>query len=173
MATPKQMFDNRLNALKGWPSQYALDKSLPIADGEVGIVSGKVLHVDPTTGSFKLGLPGNEMPVFCWTSADDFDAIGGDDGNISLYGNKKGTNGLVATGSYELSTTEFVTGTYLPNTPLAVDDGATVAADKGSVKPGAFYTDAVCGIVSDGQSNNAHGKAVVAFWSYFLPATVV
>jgi len=177
MATPKQMFDNRLNALKGWPSQYALDKSLEIADGETGILAGKIIHVDPTTKKFKLGLPGNYMPIYCWAAQTDFDAMGGDDGNISLAGNKKGTSGLVATGSYELQTTEFVSGsTYLPNTPLTVDDGAGDIADKGSVKPGTFYTDVIAGIVSDGQTDqddvvNAHGKAIVTFWSYFLPAT--
>lgn len=172
MATPKQMFDHALNPVKSWPSPYALDKSAPIADGETGILSGKVLHIDPSTKAFKLGLPGNYMPIFCWKAQTDFDAMGGDDGNLSLHGNKKGTSGLVASGAFELQTTEFVSGeTYNPNTPLTADDGSVVPADKGSVKPGVFYTDPICGIVSDGQSTNAHNKAIVTFWSYFLPAT--
>jgi hypothetical protein len=95
--------------------------------------------------------------------------MGGDDGNISLQGNMKGMSGLVALGAYELQTTEFVTGqTYSANTPLTVQNAAT--DDLGKVMPGNFYADAICGIVSDGQSTNANGSSVVAFWSYFLPS---
>ena len=167
MATPAQMYDHRLNPVKAWPSQYALDKSLAIADGETNIYAGRVIHIDPTANAFKLGLPANYMPIFCWASQTDFDAIGGDDGNISLEGNKKGTSGLVATGAFELQTTEFITGTYAPNTPLT--SYQVSGDDLGKVTEGAFYTDVVCGVVSDGKSTNAHGKEVVTFWSYFLP----
>jgi hypothetical protein len=170
MATPAQMYDHKLNPLKGWPSPSALDKAAPIADGEEGIVWGKVGHLDPVNGKFRLGLGGNNMPIYFWRSQTSFDAMGGDDGNISLFGNGKGVSGLVATGSYELETTEFVSGeTYNPNTPLTVEE--TVGADKGKIKPGAFYTDTVCGVVSDGHKTNAHKREVVSFWSYFLPAT--
>jgi hypothetical protein len=170
MATPAQMYDHKLNPLKGWPSPYALDKAAPVADGEEGIIWGKVGHLDPVDAKFRVGLNGNNMPIFFWRSESHFDAMGGDDGNISLYGNMKGVSGLVATGSYELQTTEFEAGqTYNPNTPLTAVEAA--GDDKGKITPGAFYTDTVCGVVSDGQSVNAHKRAVVSFWSYFLPAT--
>lgn len=170
MSTPAQMYDHRLNAVKSWPSQYALDKSKEVAAGEEGIVAGKVIHIDPVANAFKLGLPANYMPIFAWVSQDAFDAVGGDDFNISNYGNKKGVSGLVATGAFELQTTEFVTGeTYNPNTPLTSHEVA--GADKGKVTPGTFYSDVICGIVSDGQETNANGADVVTFWSYFLPTT--
>ncbi len=101
MGTPAQMFDNRLNVLKAWPSPYALDKSLAIEPSEEGLISGRVMHVDATSGGFKLGLPAanaNGMPIFAWVGQNEFDALGGDDLNMSNYGNKKGVMGLVATG---------------------------------------------------------------------------
>lgn len=166
-----QMFDHRLNPLKGWPSPYALDKANEVGDAteEQGIRAGMVIHIDAATQKFKRGLPGNQMPIFAWNDYAHFDAMGGDDGNISLHGNMKGMSGLVATGAYELQTTEFVTGqTYAANTPLTVQNAA--GDDLGKVMPGAFYADVVCGVVSDGQLTNAHGKDMVAFWSYFLPS---
>lgn len=166
-----QMFDRRLNPLKGWPSPYALDKAKEVGTAveEQGIRAGMVIHIDAATQMFKRGLPGNQMPIFAWNDYVAFDTMGGDDGNISLHGNMKGLSGLVATGAYELQTTEFVTGqVYAPNTPLTVQNAA--GADQGKMMPGNFYADVICGVVSDGQSTNAHGKSVVAFWSYFLPS---
>jgi hypothetical protein len=168
---PAQMFDRRLNPIKGWPSPYALDKAGKVSDAaaDQGIVAGMVMHIDPTTGLFKRGLPGKQVPVFAWNGFANFDTMGADEGNISLYGNMKGVSGLVGLGSYELQTTEFLTDTYAPNTPLTVENGATV--DQGKVKPGAFYTNTIVGVVSDGLSKNAHGRDIVTFWSYFLPAS--
>ncbi len=165
---PAQMYQHKLNPLKGWPSPYAIDKAAPIAAGEVSLINGRVAHLDAVNGAFVAGLGGNNMPIFIWHGQDMFDTVGGDEGNISLYGNGKGVNGLVATGAYELQTTEFVAGqTYNTNTPLTAEEA--VGADKGKIKPGVFYTDTVCGVVSDGQSANALGVDVVSFWSYFLP----
>ena len=168
---PSQMFDHRLNPLKGWPSPYALDKAKEVgtATEEQGIRAGMVIHIDAATQLFKRGLPGNQMPIFAWNDYASFDTMGGDDGNISLQGNMKGLSGMVATGAFELQTTEFVTGqTYSPNTALTVNNAA--GDDLGKVTPGNFYADVICGVVSDGQSTNANGSSVVAFWSYFLPS---
>lgn len=170
MATPPQMFDRRLNPMKGWPSPYALDKAkeVGIAAAEQGIKAGMVIHIDPVTNKFKRGLAVNAMPIFAFNGFSDFDTQGADDGNISLYGNKKGLSGLVGTGPFELQTTEFVAGqSYPANQPLTVQNAAT--ADQGKVMPGVFYTNDIVGVVSDGQSTNAAGRSVVAFWSYFLP----
>jgi len=168
MVNLSSMYTNQLNALKAWPSQYALDKSLPIADGETGIVAGSVIHMDPTEKAFKLGSVAGAMPMFAWVGQAEYDALGGGDTNISSYGNGKGITGLVATGGFELETTEFVSGgTYAPNAPLT----PATAGNAGKVTEGTFYTDDICGIVSNGMSENAHGANVVAFWTYFLPAS--
>jgi len=168
---PAQMFDHRLNPIKGWPSPYALDKAKGVgqAAAEQGIKAGMVVHIDPVTGLFMRGLPGNQVPVFAWNDFLAFDAQGGDDGNISLYGNNKGISGLVALGSYELQTTEYVSAlNYPPNTPLTVCN--TAGTNQGKVEPGQFYVNTIVGVVSDGTSTNVQGVSVVTFWSYFLPS---
>ena len=71
-------------------------------------------------------------------------------------------SGLVATGGYELESTEFVAGSYPPNTALS-------ANQEGTIQPGFFYRDNVCGVVSDGVLTNRDSKQILRFWSYFLP----
>ena len=168
---PAQMFDHRLNPIKGWPSPYALDKAKGVgqAAAEQGIKAGMVVHIDSVTGLFMRGLPGNQVPVFAWNDFLAFDAQGADDGNISLYGNNKGISGLVALGSYELQTTEYVAALNYPaNTPLTVCN--TGGANQGKVEPGQFYVNTIVGVISDGESTNVQGVDVVTFWSYFLPS---
>ena len=122
MPAPAQMFDRRLNPVKGWPSPYALDKAKELTEGDY-TKAGMVMHIDPVTNKFKRGLPGRQMPIYAWCAEGAFDAAGVDDGNISNFGNMKGLSGLVATGAYEVETTEYVSGqSYPPNQPLKVQD---------------------------------------------------
>ena len=170
MTAPAQMFDRRLNPLKGWPSPYALDKAKEMTIGE-NTKAGMVMHIDPVTARFKRGLPGRQIPIFAWNSEGDFDIGSVDDGNISNYGNTKGLSGLVALGAYEVETTEFVLGqTYAPNQELKVNDGVDNPLDKGKIEPGEYYTNTIVGVVSDGKKTNSYGRECVALWTYFLPA---
>lgn len=179
MTTPVQMFDNMLDALKGWPSPYALDKSVDLAAGEPTVVAGRVLSLN-ASGKFQLGLACNAMPIFAWQKSTDFDVVG-DDGNLVGSGGGDPTggspvpklSGLVATGAYELQSTEFdATQAYAPNAPLTA--GAPGAADAGVIKPAAggnFYGETVCGVVSDGVgASENHGIDLLTFWSVFIPA---
>lgn len=180
MATPRQMFDNMLDGIKGWPSPYALDKHGNVADGEDTILPGQVISLN-ANGRFQLGLECNAMPIFAWPRSDDFDVVG-DDGNLVGAGNGSPTDGapipnimgLVATGSYEVQSTEYDSAeTYAPNTPLTA--GVPGAADEGTIKPtsdGNFYGETVCGVVSDGVVGSEHSHAInlLQFWTVFVPA---
>lgn len=162
--TPAQMFDHELNPVKGWWDMHALDKRVAIGTNTVTVVKGMVGYLHPTTLDFILGVVNGYMPLFCFQGENDFDA-NSDVGNISGgY-----INALVATGGYELETTEFVSGgTYDPQTPLT---GAT-GADLGKVTPSAGWTggDMIVGVVSEqGPRTNDHGKQVVRFWPVFAP----
>ena len=68
---------------------------------------------------------------------------------------------LVATGAYELTSTEFVADTYAPNDALTSD---TAGANAGLLKKGTMYTDMIVGIVSRGQVDNGYGFDSIAFW---------
>jgi len=162
--TPAQMFDHELNPIKGWWDMHALDKRVAIGTNSVTVMKGMVGYIHPTTRDFILGVVNGYMPLFCFQGELDFDA-NSDVGNISGgY-----LNTLVATGGYELETTEFVAGeTYDPQTPLT---GAT-AADLGKLTPSAGWSggDMIVGIVSDqGPRTNDHGKDVIRLWPVFAP----
>lgn len=163
---PPQMFDNLLEPIKGWFHISALDKDVvPVDLTDTRLIAGRVVSLD-SAGKAVPGLAANAMPLFLWQNATDFDVFR-DAGGIG--GGKLNT--LVATGGYELQTTEFQTGTFNPNTFLTAD-APGAGADIGKIKPGVVATDTILGIVSDGQLNNENGKAVVQFWTYFLPASV-
>ena len=53
--TPPQMYGHECNVLKGWWHPHALDKSGPLAEGEV-ILAGRVVYLD-MNAEFRLGLP--------------------------------------------------------------------------------------------------------------------
>ena len=166
--TPAQMFDHTLDARKGWPSPYALDKSKEIATGETGIVSGMVVYIDPVTDKIKRGCPWTgsvaSMPLFAFPGQNHFDVMS-DVGNIS----GGVLTGLVATGAYELETTEFTGVGFNPNVPLTVSNA--LDATLGQLMATTLdSTDLVVGVVSDkGPITNEYKKQIVRFWPVYLP----
>ena len=167
--TPAQMFDHTLDAKKGWPSPYALDKTKEIATGEAGIMSGMVVHIDPTTDKIKRGCPWNAnwaaMPIFAFPNQKDFD-VSSDVGNIS----GGSLVGLVGVGAYELESTEYIGLGYNPNIPLTVHNAAD--ADQGKlVATTLATTDLIVGVVSDkGPLTNEYKKTYIRFWPVYLPS---
>lgn len=163
---PSQMYDHELNPVKGWWDMHALDKRVEISDqNSVTVVKGMVGYLDPTTSKFLVGVVNGYMPMWAFQGENDFDA-NSDVGNIS----GGVLNCLVATGGYELETTEFVDGeTYTPQVPLT----GAAGADVGKLTPSANWAsaDQIVGVVSeDGPRTNDHGKEVVKFWPVFNPS---
>lgn len=162
---PAQMFDFELNQKKGWPSPYAVDYSAEYADGETGVKAGMVCSLD-SNGKLVKALSGTgAMPIFMLQNQSDFDVLS-DVGNVSGGVG----SGLVAAGAYELQSTEFVDDVYAPNDPLTVEGAG---ANKGKLKKGTLYTDAIVGIVSTGETASEHNATIglLAFWPVFIPPT--
>jgi hypothetical protein len=198
---PRQMFTHALNALAGWWDEHALDLRGRIHSQVVAtLYAGSVVHVaaldqpipavNPDTAAFaglpvplvKPGTPTGKMGIFIRQNADDFDVVndGGDDfvwlGVVPPPRQVGGhVSGLVATGGYELETTEYVgsdapdgsVSVYTPNTKLYGED-TNVA---GQVS-GRLTTDgtgrSVCGVVSHGVYKNYNGVFVLAFWPVYI-----
>lgn len=164
---PAQMFDHELNALKGWPSPYALDKRAQPDDQETGILAGMCVYLDPTSKKAKRGCVNGYMPLFVFQGQNEFD-VNGDVGNIiSGY-----FNTLVATGAYELETTEFVTpDTYQLNDALTVENaGINQGKLKKATNPWTGGTEMIVGIVSvDGNTTNSNGINTIKFWPVYMP----
>jgi hypothetical protein len=195
------MFESSLDAVKGWFHLAALDKTAPLDPTELEnlttVPAGRVAHIEEDAAGapmFVLGGGGTQMPIFLWNGSDDADVT--NDGvspttdvthwvAISPAGYM---NGLVATGGYELQTTEFDSEqNYLINDPLT-SDGDGILTNAGVAQ----YTTWICGICSshvngDNQSvglgavdapvgpvgTNAAGVLTLTFWPYFLPAAPI
>ncbi len=161
---PAQMFDHRLDAIKGWGAElHCLDHQLQAYNSSEGIVAGMCVYKDPSTGKARRGCVNGYMPLFVFQNQDDFD-VNSDVGGITS-GN---INTLPATGGYELETTEFVDETFAPNDPLTV----SVASDatKGKVKKTTMSGGLmIVGIVSAVKADDEYGISTLRFWPVFCP----
>jgi len=166
MSTPAQMFDHELNALKGWPSPYAVDKVANLYSGDA-VIAGQVMSLE-VGGSFRPGLAVDSVGIFALQNSTDFDVVSDDGGMVGGPGGVARMSGLVALGAYELESTEFDSSkTYNPNALLT--SPVPGAANAGRLTLGTKWTDTVCGVVSDGVVTNCSAVDVLRFWPTWLP----
>ena len=162
-----------LNPIKGWHKGIAnLDFVAPKAEASPRIPSGSVCSLT-AAGEMQLGLAPNAMPLFAFNASDSYDVAAPDSTNNlnDVFGADVLT--LVATGGYELQSTQIKTGAaagMLPNTFLTSDnpDGA----QPGKLAVATLHIDGVCGQVSRIPAVNYLGDTVVSFWSMQLPAVL-
>jgi hypothetical protein len=165
MSKPDQMFDHVLDAIKGWPSPYAVDKHADLANGEV-VIRGMVMSMNASQ-QFEAGLFCGAMPVFALQNSTDFDVVG-DDGNLVGSTGLARMSGLVAVGGYEVETTEYdATAAYAPNDCLTSPEPGE--ANAGRLEKGVAYTDTICGVVSNGALTNENRISVLRLWPVWLP----
>jgi hypothetical protein len=186
-----QMFVHALDHLKGWPSPSAVDSVAKLSSNVTvsPVYGGRVVHKN-ASGEFELGAAGWQMPIFLIQSSSDFDVANPGNGTVDPYGWNAIApvgymSGLVATGAYELESTEVVTGlTYAINDPLHAPTEAqcTTAANAGllynnrsfgaagnqALQPG---IDNVCAVVSQPKHLNHHRVNVVSFWPVYSAGT--
>jgi hypothetical protein len=128
-----------------------------------------------SNGLLVKGINNGAMPMFAMNSSIDYDAVSDAGGTA---GRTYGSNGprigcLVATGAYELQSTEFLsTDTFTVNQPLTSSIANSGNYKCGWLKGGNFYDQDTCGVVSKaGPFDNANKKSVIQFWTYFLPSS--
>lgn len=171
----RRMTAHTLDALKGWPSPHAVDFTAPFSEtlADTTVLAGSVVRLN-ASGRFELGV-GNRrvMPMYLREHSDDPTIVnyGGNPATergvfvgISPSGN---ATALVAAGAYELTSTEFVPGSYPPNTHLTSPDSGPNA---GKLTAGTPYQNTIVGVVSRGVVDNGHGRDALAFWPYYLPS---
>jgi hypothetical protein len=170
------MTANTLNALKGWPTQSAVDFAAPFASnipsGERPIKAGSVVSLN-SSGQFEVGIGTNKrMPMFLFASSTDPD-IGFDTAPAANTKNayvpmtpSGAAMALVAVGAYELVSTAFVAGSYAVNAMLT--SPYTGSTNAGKLKVGTYGTDTIVGIVSRGLVDNGYGEQALAFWPHVI-----
>lgn len=195
-----QMFEQKLEPLKGWHADLnALDKSAKLAASilatTVDVPAGRVVHINDDN-EFELGGSGNQMPLYLWQNRYKPDVA--NDGTSPITGFRHwvgigpdGTmHGLVATGGFEVQSTEFDKDQTYANNDLLTANADGLLTNEGSVLSKVVpLLDWVCGVCSpfenkDNQSEglgiypasvgprgvNAQGVEMLTFWTYFLPS---
>ena len=184
MANPSQMFDHTLDAVKGWFHEAALDNSAKLSANVTidPFEQGRVVHLNASS-EYESGVSLASMAIFLLNSSNDPDVAnpGGDYWQAIAPTGKM--SGLVASGAYELESSEYRTaGTYNPGQLLAAEVANTTSATGGVLsdqddaaaaltvpwKSGGT-TQAICGVVSTGVAANSHGVNVLRFWPVYLP----
>ena len=177
MVAPSLMFEHGLDVAKGWFEPSALDFSAKLSDNVIfEVPRGRVVHLN-SSGEFEMGVATTEMGIFLLNGSEDFDVSNPGITPSGLFMHQAispagNMSGLVATGAYEIESTEFLTSlTYAPNELLTAGSSNTVEATGGLLTNAAvtLYTTPVCGVVSRGEFTNANGVSVLAFWPVFLP----
>lgn len=164
---PNQDYDHLLDIVSGYDGMHDLQFTAPVdpeLPAEDGWERGSLISLD-ANGMFKKGCGDTEMPL--WTN----NAVNGRDFDVSRdrY-NASGGNvtGFVATGGYEMKTTEFdETQTYQPNNWLVPGLGSLLG--KVTLAPADSSGRLVCGVVSQTVLSDSDGQSILHFWPVFLP----
>lgn len=178
---PDLMFEHGLDVKKGWFDMASLDYSAKLSSSvSFDVNRGRVVHVD-STGGFVPGVHETNVAVFLLNGSTDADVAnpgttaGGKFMHLAVAPTGK-LSGLVATGGYEISTTEFATNrTYAPGDLLTATTktgaGNTVAATDGLLTNNGVtqYVNPVVGVVSSGAATNHNGISALSFWCVWLP----
>lgn len=172
-----QMYDHKIDVVRGPAPQHRLEYFAPAAE-DASYLRGSVISADDT-GALRKGCPagttGNRpMPMFAIQGTDDLDVY------TDFYNTGVAVpSAIVATGGFEIATTEFDIATYKVNDLLTVDD-ATGKVKKAAVDAyGTVPIIGICSVATDGTAvTNAigvptfsqYGKPLLTFWTVFYPA---
>ncbi len=173
----RQMFDHVCDPVKGWVpgNMSALDKAAKISANVTidPVFKGRVVHLN-SEGEFEMGCVGKQMAIFLMGNNDDNDVAQLSDDDFQGIIPDGDTFGLVATGGYEIATTEFD-----PAQTYAYNDSLRAIASNSNATTGGrltnqgvtLYTTAVCGVVSKPPAINHLKRSLLTFWPVYLPGT--
>lgn len=170
--TPSQAYDHVVVLVSGPLEPHTLQIGAEIADGE-SFNAGALVSLN-SSGKLIKGCSDTAMPLWAINGSTDLDVISEGIAHAGGQGISGGNvNCYVATGGYELFTSEYdsATGnTYTANTYLT--PGTSGTAGKVTVAASAYNAKAVVGVVSRGVVTDQYSKGTLYFWPVFLPKIV-
>lgn len=177
MPAPDLLTEHGLDVKKGWFDMASLDYSAKLSSAVTFAVKrGRVVHVD-SNGEFRPGAHDTNIAIFLLNGSEDADVSnpGTTAGGRFMHQAVAPTgkmSGLVATGGYEIATTEFDTSrTYTPGDLLTATASNSNATTGGRVTNESVtqYVTPVVGVVSSGKAQNHNGIQALSFWTVWLP----
>lgn len=184
---PAQAFEHQLNPRKGWFYPHSLDHQAKLsANVTFDVPGGRVAHLN-SSGDYEMGVAGTQMGIYLFSAGYGFDVSnpGTSEAGYQAHVPIVPTGemlGLVATGGFEVETTEFAAqptaaGSYAINQLVTAGTSNTVASTGGkltNVGTGSGsrvqqFVDPVCGVVSRPVRTSLHGVSVLSVWTVWLP----
>lgn len=170
--TLQLMTEHGLDVKKGWFDMASLDFSASLDSSVTSEVPrGRVVYVN-SAGNFVPGVSRTGVAIFLLNGSNDADVsnpgttAAGNFMHQAVAPTGK-LSGLVATGGYEIASTEFdATQTYVPGDLLSANTSGVLTND--SVTQ---YVTPVVGVVSTAAGANHNGIASLSFWSVYLPGS--
>jgi len=158
--TPTQDYAHLLRVDSGANFMHDLQYiSTPATDEEWN--RGSLVSLD-ASGNLIAGCADTAMPMWSINASDDYDVSAEAGGTTG-----PDTGCYVATGGYEITTTEFVAGTYAVNEFLTAGTGTN--AGKVTNSPAAYNTRVIVGCVSQGVRSDVYSQSTLTFWTMFIP----
>ncbi|NDD52770.1 hypothetical protein EBZ39_02630 [bacterium] len=177
MPAPDLIFEHGLDVKKGWFDMASLDYSAKLDPSiSFALPRGRVVFVN-STGFFVPGVHKTNVAIFLLNGSTDADVsnpgttASGRFMHQAIAPTGK-LSGLVATGGYEIASTEFdSTQTYAPGDLLTATRTATPAATDGVLTNASVtqYVRPVVGVVSSGSVRNHNNVLSLSFWTVWLP----
>jgi hypothetical protein len=177
MPAPDLLTEHGLDVKKGWFDMASLDYSAKLSSAVTFAVKrGRVVHVD-SNGEFRPGAHDTNIAIFLLNGSEDADVSnpGTTAGGRFMHQAVAPTgkmSGLVATGGYEIASTEFdADQTYAPGDLLTATASNSNAATGGVLTNDSVtqYVTPVVGVVSSGKAQNHNGIQALSFWTVWLP----
>jgi len=188
MPAPDLMFEHGLDVKKGWFDMASLDYSAKLLSTvNYDVPRGRVVHLAKEGSRGDVFVPGVSA-----TGVAIFLLNGSTDADVSNPGTTAAGNfmhqavspsgklsGLVATGGYEIATTEYVKTSGSPAVAVVYSPGDLLTAPTTGGKDvegvltkaqAVQYVNPICGVVSSGASKNHNGVETLSFWCVYLPA---
>lgn len=178
MATaPNLITEKGLDVKKGWFQMAALDYDAKLSSAVTfDVPRGRVVHVD-SAGDFRPGVHKTGVAIFLLNGSAEADVsnpgttASGNFMHRAIAPTGK-MSGLVATGGYEIASTEFDSSlTYVPGELLTATQSVSNATTGGRLTNASVtqFTTPVCGVVSSGKAKNHNGVYALSFWTAWLP----
>lgn len=178
MATaPKLITEQGMDVKKGWFDMSSLDYSAKLsANVTFDVPAGRVVHLD-TAGEFRPGAHVTGVALFLLNGSTDADVSNPGTTAAGNFMHKAISptgkmSGLVATGGYEISSSEFDSSlTYVPGQLLTATASNTNATTGGRITNASVtqFVTPVVGVVSSGKAKNHNQVFALSFWTAWLP----
>lgn len=184
MALPGQSFDHIVNPAKGFNNSNHLDYHAKLSSSVTfDLPAGRCCSLN-SSGELVTGVKGTAMPLWVFRGARSWDVDNTSNDEWHAATPRGYIKCLVATGGYELETTEYDDAqTYTPGDHLQAVNANTTLATGGTLTNqslGVLYhassMEARVGVVSRGEVRHPNNltdstKKVLAFWPIYLPGT--